>query len=174
MQLLGLSAFLLLISSSYGQDNATLIATGIIGNLTSNTVIIAFPNACKYSLQQVQLNVNQVTQNSTFNFMTPQCRLKRDLVVISDSQSGNTETVNVGYQVTNLTANTQYTAYYVINNTAFTGVTFTTLNGLSNAPPTVFARSGGMVVITVLLSIAMFLLVIGLIVVLVLGGKRKK
>lgn len=45
---------------------------------------------------------------------------------------------------------------------------------VSNTPPTVFARSGGMVVITVLLSIAMFLLVIGLIVVLVLGGKGKK
>ncbi|XP_077313030.1 uroplakin-2 [Lithobates pipiens] len=174
MQLLGLSVFLLLICTSYAQDNATLIATGIIANLTSTSVIIAFPSACKYSLQQVQLNVNQVNQNSTYTFTTPQCRLKRDLVVVNDSQSGNTQTVNVGYQVINLTANTQYTAYYVINNQAFSGVTFTTLNGLSNTVPVIFARSGGMVVITVLLSIAMFLLVVGLIVVLVLGGKGEK
>ncbi|XP_073458548.1 uroplakin-2 [Aquarana catesbeiana] len=176
MQLLGLSVFLLLICTSYAQDNPTLLATGIIGNLMSTSVIIAFPTSCKYSLQQAQLNVSQVGQdsNTIYNLTTPQCRLKRDLVVISDSQSGNTQTVNVGYQVTNLTANTQYTAYYVINNTQFSAVTFTTLNGLSNTLPVVFARSGGMVVITVLLSVAMFLLLIGLIVVLVLGGKGKK
>ncbi|KAM5132152.1 uroplakin-2 [Mantella aurantiaca] len=177
MQLLGLSV-LLFISVAYGQDNVTTVVKESTGSLAANpfstSVIIAFPSSCQYSSKTAILNVNSAIQNSSATFTIPQCRLKRDLVVISDAQSGNMETVNLGYQFTNLTANTQYTAYYVIDGQTLPSTTFTTKNGKDGSPSVVFARSGGMVVITVLLSIAMVLLIVGLIVVLVLGGKGKK
>ncbi|XP_072282786.1 uroplakin-2 [Pyxicephalus adspersus] len=174
MQLLGLSVLLLIISTSYGQDNVTVLASGLTANPLSTSVVIQFPNACKYTSKNATLYISQGNLISNFNLTVPQCRPKRDLVVISNSQSGNTETVNVGYQVQNLTPNTTYKAYYTIDSEKFTEVSFTTKNGLSSAPLDVFARSGGMVVITVLLSIAMFLLIVGLIVVIVLGGRGKK
>ncbi|KAM4015220.1 uroplakin-2 [Anomaloglossus baeobatrachus] len=162
---------LLLISSSYGQDNTTL-ATGIVDNPLGYTAIIALPSACKYSLQSATLNIGGNATQAT-PFTMPQCRLRRDLIIVNDSQNGNVATVNVGYQVVGLQPNLTYTAWYTINGADFNKVTFATKTVLL-APPSDFRRSGGMVVITVILSIAMFLLVVGLIVVLVLSGRGKK
>ncbi|KAM3923077.1 uroplakin-2 [Leptodactylus fuscus] len=170
MQLLTLSAVLLLFSSSYGAD--TTLATGIVQNPLAYSAIIALPTECNYTQTTGFLYINGPT-TQTLSITVPQCRLKRELVVISDPLNGNTDTVNVGYRVTGLTPNTNYIAYYSINGTTFTPLNFTTQNALSD-PDTVFRRSGGMVVITVLLSIAMFLLLAGLIAVLVLGGRGAK
>ncbi|XP_056397672.1 uroplakin-2 [Hyla sarda] len=154
-------------------DNTTALSTGLVGNPLSTTVVIAIPSSCSYSGVNATLYIIGGPANQTLSFTVPQCRLKRDLIVVSDSQNGNTETVNVGYQVTGLSPNTAYTAWYQFGSTVFNRASFTTKTILS-APPTVFARSGGMVVITVILSVAMFLLVVGLIAVLVLGGRGKK
>ncbi|XP_073513952.1 uroplakin-2 [Phyllobates terribilis] len=162
---------LLLISSSSGQDNTTL-ATGLVDNPLGYSAVIAFPSACKYSLKTATLNIGgNITQ--VLSVPVPQCRLRRDLIVVNDSQNGNIQTVNVGYQVVSLTPNQTYTAWYTIDGTDFNKITFATKTVLQG-PSTEFRRSGGMVVITVLLSIAMFLLVVGLIVVLVLSGRGKK
>ncbi|XP_018421640.1 PREDICTED: uroplakin-2 [Nanorana parkeri] len=175
MQLLGLSAMLLLISAAYGQDNTTALVVEVVANPLSSSAIIAFPSGCQYSSKAVTLYVNTSNQTTPqiFSFTTPQCRLKRDIIVINSSQSGNVETVNVGYQIPGLSAGTSYKAYYMINGQQFKEVAFITKSGLTDIPPVVFARSGGMVVITVILSTAMFLLIVGLIVALVLGGKGK-
>ncbi|XP_073418492.1 uroplakin-2 [Dendrobates tinctorius] len=162
---------LLLITSSYGQDNTTL-ATGLVANPLGYTAVIAFPSACKYSLKTATLNIGgNATQ--ALSVPVPQCRLRRDVIVVNDSQNGDAATINVGYQVVSLTPNQTYTASYTIDGVPFNKVTFATKTVLLG-PPSVFRRSGGMVVITVLLCIAMFLLVVGLIVVLVLSGRGKK
>ncbi|XP_063798006.1 uroplakin-2 isoform X2 [Pseudophryne corroboree] len=174
MQLLGLWTLLLLTSTCYGADNITTVYSGLVANPMSTSVVIALPSACQYSLKSATLYVNGPT-NATYSFTVPQCRLKRDLIVLNNnSQSGNLGTVNVGYQIQDLKPSSTYTAYYTVGSDTFTPVTFTTANGFSGMPPVTFARSGGMVVITVILSVAMLLLVVGLITVLVLGGRSTK
>lgn len=171
MHLLAFSAFLLLISFSYGADNTTL-STGIVENPLGNSVLIAIPTSCAYSGQNATLYVTGPV-NQSLSLTMPQCRLKRDLIVVNNPQNGNSPNINVGYQVLGLNQSTTYTAWYNVGGTDLNPVVFTTKT-VAQAPPTTFRRSGGMVVITVLLSIAMFLLVPGLIVALVLGGKSKK
>ncbi|XP_075046027.1 uroplakin-2 [Mixophyes fleayi] len=174
MQLLGVCTLLLLISTSYGADNST-VATGLAANPLSTSVVIAIPTSCQYSQKAAILYINDTknTNIKTASFTIPQCRLKRDLIVANDTQSGNVQNTNVGYQVEGLSPNTSYIAYYNIGGEDLNSVNFNTAN-VQNYLPEIFARSGGMIVITVILSVAMFLLVVGLIVVLVLGGKAKK
>ncbi|XP_040281262.1 uroplakin-2 isoform X2 [Bufo bufo] len=173
MQLLIFPALLLLISTSNG-----LIVTvnTSITNSTFNplvySAIIDLP-PCQFSNQNAMVTVKIQNNGTTSkNFTVPQCRPKRDLIVVSDSTNGNVPTVNVGYQITNLSSNTQYSVWYEIGGTRFDPIYFTTKPLFVDSD--VFRRSGGMVVITVLLSIAMFLLVIGLIAVVVLGGRGSK
>ncbi|OCT56780.1 uroplakin-2 [Xenopus laevis] len=167
MQLLGISVVLLLISGAIAQN--TSLADGVLTPL-STSAIIAFP-ACNYS----GLSVFLIVKNSTVtvqnvSFQVPQCRLKRDVVVVNNLQSGNVQTVNVGYQLQNLQPGTIYTAYYSYGENTIPSTQFSTRT-VSQTVPDIMARSGGMVVITVLLSIAMFVLVVGLIAVIVTGRK---
>ncbi|XP_075695035.1 uroplakin-2 [Rhinoderma darwinii] len=171
MELLTISTLLLLISTSYG-DNITSLSTGLVDNPFGQSVLIAMPATCEFSGKTATLKIKGPGTQALL-FTVPQCRLKRDLVVVNDTQNGNVETISVGYEVQGLVQNTNYSAWYEIDGTIFNTANFTTKNVLAE-PPAVFRRSGGMVVITVILSIAMFLLLVGLIVVLVLGGRGKK
>ncbi|KAM8927701.1 uroplakin-2 [Pelodytes ibericus] len=177
MHLLGIVTALVFISTVAGVDtNITSLSSYVIASVRAKSAIIAFPPGCTYSGMQATLNVLQTDNNTVsqaLTFTVPQCRMRRDLVVINNTVSGNTQTINVGYQVTNLLPSTSYTAYYSIGSAQLVSTTFKTNSG-NSAPATIFARSGGMVVITVLLSIAMFLLVVLLIVTLVLKGGGKK
>ncbi|KAM9299051.1 uroplakin-2 [Gastrophryne carolinensis] len=172
MQLVvGLSALLLLISTTYGQEK-TQLSSGIVANVFSTIAFIDAQLTCNYTNKVATLNVTGTFSNNASytatTFTVPQCRLKRDLVVVSGS---NVDTVNVGYQVTNLVPGNSYSAYYVIEGHTFDSVNFMALK--PGSPETTFARSGGMVVITVILSVAMFLLIVGIIVVIALGGRSK-
>ncbi|OCT72444.1 hypothetical protein XELAEV_18035424mg, partial [Xenopus laevis] len=147
----------------------TSLADGVLTPL-STSVIIAFPG-CKDSGKTVNLIVaNGTTTVQNISLQVPQCRLKRDVVVINNSQSGNVQTVNVGYQIQNLQPGAIYTTYYAVDGSNIPSITFST-RSVSQTVPDIMARSGGMVVITVLLSIAMFVLLVGLIAVLVIGRK---
>ncbi|KAG9467571.1 uroplakin-2 [Eleutherodactylus coqui] len=172
MQPLTLTTLLLLIATTYG-DNTTLSA-GLVTNPYATSVILDVP-PCKYSGKNATLHINGPNNETRLlaPFTVPQCRLKRDLIIVGNSQDGNVDTINVGYQVPGLSPSTKYTAWYEIDGTAFKSTQFTT-ETVSAAPPVTFRRSGGMVVITVLLAIAMVLLLVGLIVVLALGGRGAK
>lgn len=111
------------------------------------------------------------------NSTVPQCRTRRDsgAVVLSGSSSGNTLITNVGVRVENLSPNTTYFASYSIVGSTDTGssTNFTTLSVQNyTSIPDTMQRSGGMVVITVLLSIAMVILILGLVGTLVIGGGK--
>ncbi|XP_075437600.1 uroplakin-2 [Ascaphus truei] len=171
MQDLGIVTALLLISAAAAQFPVSLSSDPL-----STSVLLSLPG-CEYTGKVAELNIknsaNVIIQAPSFQ--VPQCRMKRDVVVVGDSLSGNLQMMNLGYQVTNLMPNSNYTAYYVVidtSNVTSKSLNFTTENVLS-APPEVFARSGGMVVITVLLSLAMFILIIGLICILAMGGRKK-
>uniref|UniRef100_A0A803K0N2 Uroplakin 2 n=1 Tax=Xenopus tropicalis TaxID=8364 RepID=A0A803K0N2_XENTR len=156
---------------TYRAENVSQ-ATGVLTPLATSA-IFAFPD-CTYSGQTVSLVITNSTSTATIiqnaTFQVPQCRLKRDIVVINNGQSGNVQTVNVGYQIQNLQPGTNYMATYSsggISGPSFQFSTRTVYPAVAN----IMARSGGMVVITVLLSIAMFVLLAGLIAVLILGRK---
>ncbi|XP_053308139.1 uroplakin-2 [Spea bombifrons] len=176
MQLLGVVAALFIISSATAQNtNSTLLSTEVLYQIFAKSVVIALPG-CKDAGKPASLTVTSKTNSSNpkvIPLTVPQCRLKRDLIVLNNTASGNIPTINVGYQVIGLNPNTEYTAYYTIDSSKYSELSFTTLKGFGD-PPVVFARSGGMVVITVLLSIAMFLLLLLLVVTLILGGGIRK
>ncbi|CAH2319607.1 uroplakin-2 [Pelobates cultripes] len=192
MQLFGIVSTLFFIFTFVEAQNTTL-SSDVLANVYARSAIIALPG-CTYSGKSANLKVITTSNNTVLtniNFTVPQCRLKRDLVVINSAASGNVQTVNVGYQVKSLLPSTNYVntslcgpsrtpkvlllcmAFYIVENTLFTNISFTT-NSDSASPSVTFARSGGMVVITVLLSIAMVLLVVLLIVALVMKGGLKK
>ncbi|XP_068096945.1 uroplakin-2 [Hyperolius riggenbachi] len=174
MQLLGLAVLSLLLSTSWCENTSLYSSSSIVANPFATSVIVALPSGCQYANNTAFLSISNSSGFSlNQSFSVPQCRLKRDLIVINNAQSGNVETVNMGYQITGLNPGSTYTVQYTIGGVAFASSSVTTMS-VQPSPPVTFARSGGMVVITVLLSISMFFLVIGLIVVLVLGGRGKK
>ncbi|XP_069470503.1 uroplakin-2 [Ambystoma mexicanum] len=179
-----LQALLLLVAvaatkAQTAQNFSTSLADLPINPLQT-LAIVAFP-PCWVGVSQSNANLILVSKNSSGSSITnnqtvpvPPCRLRRDAVFSSDSSSGGTVITNIGFRVTNLTANTTYTASYQSNGvTIGLPTNFTTVQPTNyTAMPEVFARSGGMVVITVLLSIAMAILVIALILTFVMGRKK--
>ncbi|KAG8434595.1 hypothetical protein GDO86_012825 [Hymenochirus boettgeri] len=170
MMLLWIVSILLLIPSSTAVDNTTL--SDVVVNPLAKSVVINYPG-CGYAGKIATLAITNSLFSQTFSFLVPQCRLKRaagENIILNSSLNGNIQTVNVGYRITDLNASTTYTAVYTIDSVALNSIQFTTRAGqpisLSG-----MARSGGMVVITVLLSIGMFLLLAGLLASLFIGKK---
>ncbi|KAM4704063.1 uroplakin-2 [Rhinophrynus dorsalis] len=171
MYLLGFATALLLISTAEGQ--ATTSLSTAVYNPLATSVVIDFP-PCNYTGKSATLFIlKDSVQVTNATFVVPQCRIKRDLIILSSSENGNVWIENVGFQITGLTNSTNYTAYYTIEAETMKSISFTTIN-MSSTVPEIMARSGGMVVITVLLSTAMFLLIGGLIGTLVIGGTGRK
>ncbi|KAM9220451.1 uroplakin-2 [Dugong dugon] len=111
------------------------------------------------------------------NFVVPPCRGRRELVTVVDSGAGFTVTRLRAYQVTNLVPGTKYYISYLVKKG--TSTEYSKEIPMSTLPRRKMesiglgmARTGGMVVITVLLSIAMFLLVVGFIITLVLDAQK--
>uniref|UniRef100_A0A8D0L3B7 Uroplakin 2 n=1 Tax=Sphenodon punctatus TaxID=8508 RepID=A0A8D0L3B7_SPHPU len=110
------------------------------------------------------------------HFTAPPCRSRRYVLSVGDSNDGFTVTRLDAYQVTGLIPGQTYSISYSIPNkdhsvSSSNTITMQTLQR-ELASSCLMARSGGMVVITVLLSIAMFLLLVGLIAVLVIAGRK--
>ncbi|XP_027433569.1 uroplakin-2 isoform X1 [Zalophus californianus] len=111
------------------------------------------------------------------SFVVPPCRGRRELVSVVDSGAGFTVTRLSAYQVTALLPGTKYYISYLV--TKGTSTESSREIPMSTLPRRKvesiglgMARTGGMVVITVLLSVAMFLLVLGFIIALALGAQK--
>ncbi|CAD7690041.1 unnamed protein product [Nyctereutes procyonoides] len=111
------------------------------------------------------------------SFVVPSCRGRREVVSVVDSGAGFTVTRLSAYQVTNLVPGTKYYISYLVRKGSSTEssreIPMSTLpRRQAESIGLGMARTGGMVVITVLLSVAMFLLVLGLIIALALGARK--
>ncbi|KAK6469222.1 uroplakin-2-like isoform X1 [Huso huso] len=151
----------------------------MITGILSNSVILTLP-PCRFAGQQVNLEYFDTNGTSsatlTNAFVVPGCQFKRAVIQASDSNPQFTVTRDLGYQLTGLTPGHTYNLQYLIPATqdrsnivvACTRQVqdYNSING------GLAARSGGMIVITVLLSIAMCVLIVGLIVAAVLGQRK--
>ncbi|KAL7834497.1 hypothetical protein SRHO_G00287440 [Serrasalmus rhombeus] len=134
---------------------------GVLTGRFPDSLLLSLP-PCNYSGQSVDLeylNVNTNEYKTLTNIFTVNCTNG-----ISTAGSAALSR-NLGYQVTNLTNGTEYKFRYKIGATNSSYVLATTrrvfdYNGIDEGLP---ARSGAMVVITVILSLAMFFLLICLI-----------
>uniref|UniRef100_A0A8C5Q0A0 Uroplakin-2 n=1 Tax=Leptobrachium leishanense TaxID=445787 RepID=A0A8C5Q0A0_9ANUR len=156
------------------KETNTILSPDVLYNIFTKSAILALPGCIfsgKTGYVEVFFTNSTVAQN--LSITVPQCRLKREVVQLNTSISGNTQTVNLGFRIPSLSPNSNYAARYVFGTALFGFVNFTTRNN-DTSPSETFARSGGMVVITVILSVAMFLLIVMLIVALVVKGGAKK
>ncbi|XP_005988187.1 uroplakin-2 [Latimeria chalumnae] len=153
-------------------DNAALIS-----NVYSSFVILSLP-PCTYAGKNASVTYSKNSTNSkTESFVVPPCRFRREVVEVARQMEGFTVTDLLGFRVGNLKAGTQYDFRYTIDNT--TNVLKSNIIQITTSLVTSNVlidegfklHSGGMIVITILLSFAMLFLIIGVIVVLVLGNK---
>ncbi|XP_060702959.1 uroplakin-2 [Hemiscyllium ocellatum] len=141
---------------------------GIVGGVRSLSAIVNLP-PCMFSNQQVMVNVTDATGGpgpGQKNFVNPICRFKRGLISIVSDANDVRQTLNLGYQLTNLRPGTEYNVVYRIGNEESNPLSVTTISPMdfNNIDVGFSGRSGAMVVITVLLSVAIAVLIILLIV----------
>ncbi|XP_059566916.1 uroplakin-2 isoform X1 [Myotis daubentonii] len=152
--------------------------SGLLSPALAESLLVALP-PCHLTAGNATLMVRRANDSTvvTSGFVVPPCRGRRELVSVVDSGAGFTVTRLRAYQVTNLAPGTKYyVSYRVQKGTATESsreVPMSTLPRRKGASIGLgMARTGGMVVITVLLSVAMFLLVVGFIVALALGARK--
>nr|XP_012629033.1 uroplakin-2 isoform X2 [Microcebus murinus] len=152
--------------------------SGLLSPALTESLLVALP-PCHLTGGNATLMVRRANDSKVVksSFVVPPCRGRRELVSVVDSGAGFTVTRLSAYQVTNLAPGTKYYISYLVKKGTSTEssreIPMSTLPrrnmesiGLG------MARTGGMVVITVLLSVAMFLLVLGLIIALALGARK--
>ncbi|XP_004856795.2 uroplakin-2 isoform X2 [Heterocephalus glaber] len=152
--------------------------SGLLSPALAESLLVALP-PCHLTGGNATLMVRRANDSKVVNssFVVPPCRGRRELVSVMDSGAGFTVTRLSAYQVTNLHPGTKYYISYQVQKGSSTEssqeIPMSTLPqrnmesiGLG------MARTGGMVVITVLLSISMFVLVVGLIITLALGTRK--
>ncbi|XP_028931629.1 uroplakin-2 [Ornithorhynchus anatinus] len=150
--------------------------SGLLTPTLAESLLVALP-PCHLTGGNATLKVQGVNGSSVLQqrFVVPPCRGRRELVSVVDSSAGFATTRLNAYQITGLRPATTYVLSYVVQKgsvqEASNKVRMTTLSRQKAELLVVgMARTGGMVVITVLLSVAMFLLLLGFIVALVLGS----
>ncbi|XP_045695427.1 uroplakin-2 isoform X2 [Phyllostomus hastatus] len=152
--------------------------SGLLSPALTESLLVALP-PCHLTGGNATLMVRRANDSKVVksNFVVPPCRGRRELVSVVDSGAGFMVTRLSAYQVTNLVPGTKYYISYLVKKGTTTESSRET--PLSTLPRRKvesiglrMARTGGMVVITVLLSVAMFLLVLGFIIALVLGARK--
>ncbi|XP_042762655.1 uroplakin-2 isoform X2 [Panthera leo] len=151
--------------------------SGLLSPALTESLLVALP-PCHLTGGNATLMVRRANDSKVVksSFMVPPCRGRRELVSVVDSGAGFTVTRLSAYQVTNLAPGTKYYLSYLVTKGAPTEssreIPMSTLprRKMESIGPGM-ARTGGMVVITVLLSVAMFLLVVGFIIALALGAR---
>ncbi|XP_028664273.1 uroplakin-2 [Erpetoichthys calabaricus] len=141
------------------------------------SAVLSLP-PCTYAGQN--FTVTTTISNSTNTAVpaqsipVPICRYRRDLLANSVANGMYTLTQTTGYQLTGLKPGNTYSVMYTIGAASSTPLTITTptVKDYNSINTGLGARSGGMVVITVLLSVAMFILIVGLIVTIVMGRRN--
>ncbi|XP_030876193.1 uroplakin-2 isoform X1 [Leptonychotes weddellii] len=152
--------------------------SGLLSPALTESLLVALPpchlTGGNATLMVRRANDSQVVKSS---FVVPPCRGRRELVSVVDSGAGFTVTRLSAYQVTDLVPGTKYYISYLV--TKGTSTESSRETPMSTLPRRKvesiglgMARTGGMVVITVLLSVAMFLLVLGFIITLALGTRK--
>ncbi|XP_036775877.1 uroplakin-2 isoform X2 [Manis pentadactyla] len=152
--------------------------SGLLSPALAESLLVALP-PCHLTGGNATLMVRRANDSKVVksSFVVPPCRGRRELVSVVDSGAGFTVTRLSAYQVTNLVPGTKYyISYQVMKGTATESsreIPMSTLpRRAAESLALGMARTGGMVVITVLLSVAMFLLVLGLIIALALGARK--
>ncbi|XP_011908839.1 PREDICTED: uroplakin-2 [Cercocebus atys] len=152
--------------------------SGLLSPALTESLLVALP-PCHLTGGNATLTVRRANDSKVVksSFVVPPCRGRRELVSVVDSGAGFTVTRLSAYQVTNLVPGTQYYISYLVKKGTVT-------ESSREIPMSTFPRSnmesiglgmahtGGMVVITVLLSVTMFLLVLGFIIALALGAHK--
>ncbi|XP_062845155.1 uroplakin-2-like [Trichomycterus rosablanca] len=155
----------LLDAASVAELQPSLLTTnnGVITGQYLDSLMLSLP-PCEYAGQNVHLEYTNTITNDTMYindaFMVPTC----DNITCLD----NPLSVNrgLGYQLSGLNDSTLYSVRYMIGSNKTVPVAASTIkmadyNTISEKLP---GRSAAMIVITVLLSVAMFLLLVGLLV----------
>ncbi|KAM9031503.1 uroplakin-2 [Sarcophilus harrisii] len=152
--------------------------SGLLSPALAESFLVALP-PCHLTGGKATLTVRRTNESTglTHNFMVPPCRGQRDLVNVVYSGGSFTVTRLDAYQVTNLVPGTSYyVSYSVVKGNAVESSNRVQMATLPRRKVETLglgmARTGGMIVITVLLSVAMFLLVVGFIVALALGARK--
>ncbi|XP_063464399.1 uroplakin-2 [Pan paniscus] len=152
--------------------------SGLLSPALTESLLVALP-PCHLTGGNATLMVRRANDSKvvTSSFVVPPCRGRRELVSVVDSGAGFTVTRLSAYQVTNLVPGTKfYISYLVKKGTATESSREIPMSTLPRRKVESIglgmARTGGMVVITVLLSVAMFLLVLGFIIALALGSRK--
>ncbi|XP_019366469.1 PREDICTED: uroplakin-2 isoform X2 [Gavialis gangeticus] len=142
--------------------------SGVLSPAFAESLLMAVP-PCQFTRANASIHI--IHPNGTTDvrhFTVPLCRGRRELVSVVDSTGGFTVTRLDAYQITRLTPGQTYTISYSVFNkdrsvSKSNSIAMGTLHRMDyRSIPVDMSRSGGMVVITVLLSIAMFVLVAGL------------
>ncbi|ELW63225.1 Uroplakin-2 [Tupaia chinensis] len=152
--------------------------SGLLSPVLTESLLVALP-PCHLTGGNATLTVRRANDSKVVksSFEVPPCRGRRELVSVVDSGAGFTVTRLSAYQVTNLAPGTKYYISYMVKKGSATEssreVPMSTLPRNSVESISLgMARTGGMVVITVLLSVAMFVLILGFIIALALGARK--
>ncbi|XP_075404904.1 uroplakin-2 [Tenrec ecaudatus] len=152
--------------------------SGVLSPVLTESLLVSLP-PCHLTGGNATLMVRRANDSKVVrsSFVVPPCRGRRELVSVVDSGAGFTVTRLSAYQVTSLVPGTKYyISYLVKKGTATESSKETPMTTLPRRKMESIglgmARTGGMVVITVLLSVAMFLLVVGFIIALALGAQK--
>uniref|UniRef100_A0A673IUH7 Zgc:194948 n=1 Tax=Sinocyclocheilus rhinocerous TaxID=307959 RepID=A0A673IUH7_9TELE len=131
---------------------------GVLASKFPNSFLLSLPNCSVYGNKSAEVLYIELpsTANKTESFIVPSCPVRQPGYLLQNLKNGTT--YNMQYKIAG------------VNNTA--NLTMTTTNAIdyqqidSGLP----ARSGAMVVITVILSLAMVILLAGLIISILFSG----
>uniref|UniRef100_A0A8D0GI02 Uroplakin 2 n=1 Tax=Sphenodon punctatus TaxID=8508 RepID=A0A8D0GI02_SPHPU len=141
---------------------------GLLTPAFAESLLVAVP-PCQFTGANAMKGRILKAETDIRHFTAPPCRSRRYVLSVGDSNDGFTVTRLDAYQVTGLIPGQTYrvcvSGALILSPSSSPGMDHQSI-------PPEMARSGGMVVITVLLSIAMFLLLVGLIAVLVIAGRK--
>uniref|UniRef100_A0A8C7HQY1 Uroplakin-2 n=1 Tax=Oncorhynchus kisutch TaxID=8019 RepID=A0A8C7HQY1_ONCKI len=144
---------------------------GVVTGRFADSLLLSLP-PCAFATQSVTLEYNNTDTNESKTlvniFKVLPCRFRRDIISTIENNGQFTTSRNLGYQVTNLTTGSTYRFLTPVASKQNLKHSFCMLfisvkdpNQIDSGLP---ARSGAMVVITVILSVSMFILLVALIV----------
>ncbi|KAJ8388338.1 hypothetical protein AAFF_G00134920 [Aldrovandia affinis] len=154
-----------------------LLSDEVISSTFERSVILGLP-PCTLAGRSVDLEYNNTGTNEKTIlrniFPVPLCRSKRGLISFPEQNAHFTLKRDLGYQVMNLANGTEYSFQYIVDTERSKALLATTraapsYTQIDDGLP---ARSGAMVVITVILSVAMFILLVALIITLFFGNSE--
>ncbi|XP_023672090.1 uroplakin-2 [Paramormyrops kingsleyae] len=174
MQTLRITAFGVLLTLAYANFPLQLLDSSSVVTATFTDSVLLNVPPCSLAGQKVSLTYQNMANKSTVTlqnvFAVPSCRNRRDLLDVTQSNGQN-----LGYQVTNLVSGTQYSFQYNVGSNMSDSLQASTAQAVPYS--TIYdglpARSGAMVVVTVILVILVFLLIVGLVLTVIYGHCMK-